>query len=94
MKPSTRSELGLEINWIEQDLDQSYTFDNVCNLIVVLWYVDLDLIARLTGHLVCEEHQPMPRSRTGQSQFPRTPLERCAKRWMGLEICSTRKRYR
>ena len=55
-------ELGLEINWIEQDLDQSYTFDNDYNLIVVLWYVDLDLIARLTGHLapggylLCEEH--------------------------------------
>ena len=53
---------GLEINWIEHDLDEPYAFDNDYSLILVLWYVDLELIARLTrhlapgGYLVCEEH--------------------------------------
>ena len=54
--------LGLEINWIEHDLDQPYAFDDDYQLIVVLWYVNLPLIASLGdylqsgGHLLCEEH--------------------------------------
>ena len=53
---------GLGINWIEHDLDQPYAFDTDYNLIVVLWYVDLDLITRLCdclapgGILLSEEH--------------------------------------
>lgn len=53
---------GLEINWIEQDLDQPCEFDRDYDLIVVMWYVNLPLIARLCdslaagGYLVCEEH--------------------------------------
>ena len=54
--------LGLSINWIEHDLDQAYAFDTGYDLIVVMWYVDLELISRLCdslapgGYLVCEEH--------------------------------------
>jgi SAM-dependent methyltransferase len=54
--------LGLEINWIEHDLDQPYDFDTDYDLIVVLWYVNLPLITRLCdclapgGYLLCEEH--------------------------------------
>ena len=53
---------GLRINWIEHDLDQAYAFDTDYDLIVVMWYVDLDLVTRLCdclapgGHLLCEEH--------------------------------------
>jgi len=56
------AELGHEINWIEHDLDEPYPFDADYQLILVLWYVDLDLIARLChhlapgGYLLCEEH--------------------------------------
>ena len=54
--------LGLDVNWIEHDLDQPYAFDKDYQLIVVLWYVNLPLIASLGdhlepgGHLICEEH--------------------------------------
>lgn len=54
--------LGLEVNWIEHDLDQPWPFDRDYSLIVVLWYVDLPLITRLCdclepgGYLLCEEH--------------------------------------
>lgn len=53
---------GLNINWIEQDLDQPYQFDTDYDLIIVMWYVDLELITRLCdclapgGYLLCEEH--------------------------------------
>jgi tellurite methyltransferase len=53
---------GLNINWIEHDLDQPFAFDRDYNLIVVLWYVNLPLIERLCdclapgGYLLCEEH--------------------------------------
>jgi tellurite methyltransferase len=53
---------GLEINWIEQDLDESCEFDRNYDLIVVMWYVNLPLITRLGnclapgGYLLCEEH--------------------------------------
>ena len=56
------AEQGLEIHWIEQDLDQPYAFDTDYDLIVVMWYVDLKLISRLCdclapgGYLLCEEH--------------------------------------
>ena len=54
--------LGLAINWIEHDLDEPYHFDTDYDLILVLWYVDLDLISQLCnclapgGYLLCEEH--------------------------------------
>jgi SAM-dependent methyltransferase len=54
--------LGLDINWIEHDLDRPYPFDTDYDLIVVMWFVNLELIARLCdclapgGCLVCEEH--------------------------------------
>jgi SAM-dependent methyltransferase len=53
---------GLSINWIEQDLDQPYPFDTDYDLIIVMWYVNLELISRLCGclapggYLLCEEH--------------------------------------
>lgn len=54
--------LGLNINWIEQDLDEPYRFDTEYALIIVMWYVNLGLISRLCdclapgGYLICEEH--------------------------------------
>lgn len=54
--------LGLDINWIEQDLEQAFRFDRDYDLIVVMWYVNLELITRLCdclaagGYLLCEEH--------------------------------------
>jgi SAM-dependent methyltransferase len=53
---------GLEINWIEHDLDQVFSFDTDYDLIIVMWYVNLELITRLCdcltagGYLLCEEH--------------------------------------
>ena len=53
---------GLNINWIEHDLDQDFQFDMDYDLIVVMWYVNLALITRLCdclatgGYLLCEEH--------------------------------------
>ena len=53
---------GLSINWIEHDLDQPYQFDTDYDLIIVMWYVNLELISRLCnclapgGYLLCEEH--------------------------------------
>ena len=53
---------GLNINWIEHDLDQAFQFDMEYNLIVVMWYVNLALVSRLCdclatgGYLLCEEH--------------------------------------
>ncbi len=53
---------GLDINWIEHDLDEPFSFAGDYDLILVLWYVDLDLITRLCehlapgGYLLCEEH--------------------------------------
>jgi SAM-dependent methyltransferase len=55
-------ELGLDINWIEHDLEQPYNFDTDYRLIVVMWYVNLALISRLRecmapgAYLICEEH--------------------------------------
>jgi tellurite methyltransferase len=53
---------GLNINWIEHDLDQAFQFDTDYDLIIVMWYVNLALITRLCdclaagGYLLCEEH--------------------------------------
>ena len=53
---------GLDINWIEHDLDQPYSFDTGYDLILVMWFVKLELVTRLCdclapgGHLICEEH--------------------------------------
>lgn len=53
---------GLSINWIEQDLDQAYPFDNNYDLIVIMWYVNPGLIRQLcecltsNGYLLVEEH--------------------------------------
>ena len=55
-------EQGLELNLIEHDLDEPYPFDADYDLIVVLWYVNLDLVKQLCGclapggYLLCEEH--------------------------------------
>lgn len=56
------AEEKLEIDWIEHDLDEPYPFARDYGLIVVLWYVDLELIARLCdclapgGYLLSEQH--------------------------------------
>lgn len=53
---------GLDINWVQHDLDQPYDFKQEYDLIIVMWYVDLQLIRRLCdqlatgGYLLCEEH--------------------------------------
>jgi SAM-dependent methyltransferase len=53
---------GLNINWIEHDLDQAFQFDTDYDLIIVMWYVNLALVTRLCdclaagGYLLCEEH--------------------------------------
>jgi len=55
-------ERGFSVNCIEHDLDHPYAFATDYDLIVVLWYVNLPLIARLCaclapgGYLICEEH--------------------------------------
>jgi len=52
----------LEVNCIEHDLDEPYAFARNYDLIVVLWYVNLELIRQLCdclvpgGFLICEEH--------------------------------------
>jgi tellurite methyltransferase len=58
----TAEEQGLSINWIEHDLDEPYPFGSNYDLIIVMWYVDLGLVSRLSeclkpgGYLVCQEH--------------------------------------
>ena len=58
----TATELGLAVNCIEHDLDESYAFTTDYDLIIVLWYVNLKLITQLCeclapgGFLLCEEH--------------------------------------
>lgn len=58
----TAEEQGLSINWIEHDLDEPYPFEPIYDLIIVMWYVDLGLVSRLSeclkpgGYLVCQEH--------------------------------------
>ena len=53
---------GLEINWIEHDLDRPFEFDRDYDVILVMWFVNLGLVTRLCdclasgGLLLCEEH--------------------------------------
>jgi SAM-dependent methyltransferase len=71
---------GLSINWIEQDLDQAYQFDTDYDLIIVMWYVNLELITRLCdclasgGYLICQEHLVTDREVIG----PTSPCYRVA----------------
>lgn len=56
------TEKGLAANWIEHDLDQPFRFDTDYDLILVMWYVNLELITRLCdclspgGYILCQEH--------------------------------------
>ena len=56
------AEKKLTIHCIEHDLDEPYAFASNYGLIVVLWYVNLELISQLCdclepgGFLICEEH--------------------------------------
>ena len=53
---------GLKINWIEHDLDEPWRFAADYDVILVMWYVNLELLAELCaclapgGYLLCEEH--------------------------------------
>ena len=53
---------GVRVNWIEHDLDEPYDFDRDYDLIVVLWFVRLDLLGELCaclapgGFLVSAQH--------------------------------------
>lgn len=53
---------GVSVNWIEHDLDEPFDFDRDYDLIVVLWFVRLDLLGALCaclapgGFLVSEQH--------------------------------------
>ena len=55
-------QMGLSLNWIEQDLEQPYRLDKNYDLIIVMWYVNLGLIGKLCdclapgGYLLCQEH--------------------------------------
>ena len=55
-------ERGLAIRLIEHDLDLPFEFECDYDLILVLWFVDLDLVTRLCdclapgGYLISEEH--------------------------------------
>jgi hypothetical protein len=59
------------VNWWEKDLDQALVLDNLYQLILVIRYVNLPLIRRLTGclapggYLVCEQHLLTSASVTG-----------------------------
>lgn len=56
------AEQGFEINWIEHDLDRAFDFDQDYDLILVMWFVNLEMVRRLCdclrpgGFLICEEH--------------------------------------
>jgi len=56
------AEQGVEVNWIEHDFDRPFEFDGDYDVILVMWYVNLELVTRLCdclapgGFLVCEEH--------------------------------------
>ena len=53
---------GLQVNWVEHDLDDPLPLDNLYQLILVIRYVNLPLLRRLTaslapgGYLICEQH--------------------------------------
>jgi SAM-dependent methyltransferase len=42
---------GVAVNWIEHDLDLPYGFERDYDLIIVLWFVRLDLLGELCAHL-------------------------------------------
>ena len=56
------ADAGVEVNWIEHDLDLSFDFERDYQLILVMWFVDLDLVARLRdclapgGYLLSQQH--------------------------------------
>ena len=56
------TEKGLVVTCIEHDFDEPYAFATQYNLVLVLWYVNLELIEQLCdclapgGFLICEEH--------------------------------------
>jgi len=58
----TAQESGLELNWILHDLDEPFCPDSPYDLIIMVHYVNLPLIALLTrllkpgGILLCEQH--------------------------------------
>lgn len=53
---------GLDVNWIEHDLDQTLSLSGNYALVLVVRFMDLPLIGRLAGllaaggYLLCEEH--------------------------------------
>ena len=55
-------ETGLQVNWLERDLDAGLALDTRYQLILVIRYVNLPLLQQLThclapgGFLVCEQH--------------------------------------
>ena len=59
---ATAQARGLSVDWMRRDLDTGHGITGTFELIVVIHYVDLDLIAKLTdlltpgGHLVVELH--------------------------------------
>jgi len=65
--------LGLDINWIEHDLDDPYPFETTYNLVLLMWYVSLPLVTRLCeclapgGYLLCEEHLMTDKAVVGPS---------------------------
>ncbi len=85
--------LGLDINWIEHDLDEPYPFSADYDLILVMWFVNLELISRLCsclapgGYLLCEEHLLTDQEVIGPSDsaFRVAPGELCSA-VSGLEI--------
>ncbi|MDH5425879.1 MAG: class I SAM-dependent methyltransferase [Gammaproteobacteria bacterium] len=84
---------GLEINWTEHDLDESYPFATDYDLIVVMWYVDLELISRLcdclapAGYLICEEHLITDQQVTGpQNSYFRVEAGKLREAVAGLDV--------
>jgi len=58
----TGRQMGLSVNWVEHDLDEPLELDSRYQLILIIRYVNLPLIGRLTanlapgGFLMCEQH--------------------------------------
>ncbi|MFT4607762.1 MAG: tellurite methyltransferase [Urechidicola sp.] len=88
---------GLDINWIQHDLDEPYDFRQKYDLIIVMWYVDLTLIRRLCGqlapggYLLCEEHLACDND-SGEFIGPRNASFRVAPNALrvavaGFEVC-------
>jgi len=77
---ATARSRGLSIEWITRDLDTGHGVEGTFELIVVIHYVDLDLIENLTdllapgGHLIVELHLATDRPVAG----PQDPAYRAA----------------